>query len=269
MIEMFEHLFARKEPEEGDYYKDGFLYCGKCHTARERVVDIAGELITVTMLCKCRAQDQEEEERKDAERERKRLIELRRKIALPDDNMHEWTFANDDRENPQLSDAIRKYAEGFEKYKTTGKGLMLFGGVGTGKTYYAVCVINKIVEEHTARFVTTGDLASLPYEYRKNFIQDMTRADLVVLDDVGAERGTEYMQELVFSVVDSRSRTGKPLIVTTNLDGRQIKGITDLTQKRIFDRIVGNCHPISVSGQARRQEKAKTEYTKMREELGL
>ena len=269
MTEMFEHLFERKGPEDGDYCKDGFLYCGKCHTARERTVDIGGESITVTMLCKCREREQEEAERAEEAREHKRLVELRRSIALTDQNMHEWTFANDDRSNPKLSDGMKRYADGFDGYSATGKGLMLYGGVGTGKTYYAACIINQIVETHTARFVTTGDLATLPFDARREFVRDMTRADLVVLDDVGAERGTEYMQELVFSVVDARSRTGKPLIVTTNLDGKQIKAISELTQRRIFDRIIGCCHPIAITGQARRTEKAKSEYKKIQEELGI
>ena len=268
-MEMFEHLLIRKGPEEGDYFKDGFLYCGKCHTAREKVVDIGGEKITVTMLCKCREMAQEEEEQAAEEREHKRCVELRRNIALPDSNMHRWTFAEDDRNSPKLSDAIKKYADDFDGYSTQGKGLMMYGGVGTGKTFYAACIINQIIERHTARFVTTGDLASLPFDARKEFIRDMTRADLVVLDDVGAERGTEYMQELVFSVVDARSRTGKPLIVTTNLNGKQIKEIKELTQRRIFDRIVGNCHPIAVAGEARRQSKAKNDYQRMNNELGL
>ena len=61
-----------------------------------------------------------------------------------------------------------------------------------------------------------NDLAA-SFEGRNEYISRLCRYPLLILDDFGMERGTEYGLEQVFNVIDSRYRSGKPLIVTTNL----------------------------------------------------
>jgi len=147
--------------------------------------------------------------------------------------------------------------------------LMLYGGLGTGKSFYAACIVNRLVEQYKAKFVTTSFLATLKFDGREDFIWEIQKADIVVLDDIGAERGTEYMQELVFSIVDIRTRNSRPLIITTNLSPDFIKKSTDFTTLRIFDRIIGSCHPIACVGKSRRMQRAGQELSEMNEILGL
>ena len=61
-----------------------------------------------------------------------------------------------------------------------------------------------------------NDLAA-SFENRNEYISRLCRYPLLIIDDFGMERGTEYGLEQVFNVIDSRYRSGKPLIVTTNL----------------------------------------------------
>lgn len=266
---MFDDLFTLKGSEPGDYTQDDILLCGNCKTPREIIVNICGEKNKVPTLCKCR---EAENNRMVAEREageRQIRADARRVNALPDKGMRNWTFENDDKTNSKLSYAMQKYCDNFSKFKEDGKGLMLYGGLGTGKSFFAACIVNRLVEQYKAKFITTSFLATLKFDGREDFIKEVERADIVVLDDIGAERGTEYMQELIFSIVDIRTRNSLPLIVTTNLTPDQINKSNDFTTLRIFDRIIGNCHPIACVGKSRRMQNAGRELARVSEILGL
>lgn len=266
---MFDNLFTLKEPEDGDYYVDGFLFCGKCQTAREKIVEICGNPQKVPVACTCRSEARDKREQEEKDRDRMTLIASRRSDALLDREMYKWTFRSDDKSNLGLSEAMQRYCDNFEVFKKTGKGILLFGGLGTGKSYYAACIVNELVEKYSARFISTSYLATIGFNDRKYFMREIDQVDLVVLDDIGAERGTEYMQELIFSIVDSRSRNKNPIVVTTNLDMSQMCKATDLGTKRIFDRILGMCHPILVAGKSRRESRMETEYLETKKILGL
>ena len=71
------------------------------------------------------------------------------------------------------------------------------------------------------------------------------------------ERGTDYGLEQVFHVIDSRYRSGKPLIVTTNLTLDELKNPTDTAHSRIYDRLLSMCVPIRFTGVNFRQESRK------------
>ena len=60
---------------------------------------------------------------------------------------------------------------------------------------------------------------------------------LLIIDDLGVERNSEYALGIIFSVIDRRIRSGRPLIITTNFPLNEIKSETVLDKKRIYDRI--------------------------------
>lgn len=113
--------------------EDGLLYCGKCHTKKQTEVMLFGTIRRPMCLCKCEAEkrDKEEAERKQADFGRK-IKDLRR-TGFPESNMQEWTFENDDMTNSRVTNAMKKYVENFDEMKKQGKGLLLYGNVGTGK----------------------------------------------------------------------------------------------------------------------------------------
>ena len=78
----------------------------------------------------------------------------------------------------------------------------------------------------------------------------------MIIDDLGAERNTGYTMEQMFSIVDSRYRSGKPLIVTTNLKLDELKHPPDLAHARIYDRILERCAPILFNGKNFREDNA-------------
>ena len=113
------------------------------------------------------------------------------------------------------------YAAHWEEMKAENIGYLLWGKVGTGKSYFAGCIANALMEREISVCMTNfalilNDLAA-SYKGRNEYIDRLCRFPLLILDDFGMERGTEYGLEQVYNVVDSRYRSRKPLIVTTNL----------------------------------------------------
>ena len=78
-----------------------------------------------------------------------------------------------------------------------------------------------------------------------------------ILDDFGMERGTEYRLEQVYNVIDSRYRSGKPLIVTTNLTLEELQNPEDTAHARIYDRITEMCTPVRITGENFRKARAR------------
>lgn len=259
---------------EGDYIgEDGLYYCGKCNTRKQTVVNLFGADRVVSCLCKCKAEERDAETEEDKKRERfKRVMELRN-TGFPEKAMREWTFENDDGSNPVLSNAMKNYVENFDTFKAEGKGLLLFGSVGTGKTYLAACVANALISRGVPCLVTNfarivNEVQGM-FDGRQLYYDNLNAFPLLVIDDLNAERKTEYMQEIVFNVIDSRCRANLPIIITTNLTREQLLNPEDLSNQRIYSRLFEMCTPIEVSGKDRRQQTLKEDTKKMRELLGL
>ena len=83
---------------------------------------------------------------------------------------------------------------------------------------------------------------------RQGYIDKLCRCDLLIIDDLGAERDSAYATEQVFSVIDRRYKMMRPVIITTNLSYNEILNCTDCDRRRIYDRIMEMCHPIQVKG---------------------
>jgi DNA replication protein DnaC len=187
--------------------------------------------------------------------------------------MIHWTFAKDDRQNERLSNAMRRYVDGFEDFRRDGKGLLLYGRNGTGKTFYASCIANALLD--AGRRVLVTNFARLSnqiqgmFEGKQEYIDSLNRYSLLVLDDLGAERQSEYMQEQVFNIVNARYCSGLPFIVTTNLTIEEISKPQDAGRARIYNRILERCYPIEVNGIDRRKAKLKSDFPDMGAKLGL
>ncbi len=260
--------------EQGDYYgEDGLLYCGKCNTKKQTRVVILDRERTPYCLCKCEV---EKRDREEAERQRRkhaeRLKEMRR-VGFPDDEMQNWTFDKDDGENEHITNVCHKYVENFDTMRESGKGLLMYGTVGTGKTFAAACIANALIDKgfpclvtNFARLINT---ISGMYDGKQEYIDGLNRFALLVIDDLATEADTEYRNEIVFNIIDSRYRAGLPLIVTTNLTAQELKQSADIKKQRIYSRLFERCIPLEVKGVDRRRERLKDDYKTFSEMLGL
>lgn len=259
--------------QDGDYIVDGLLYCGKCKTKKQCVISPFGEPRIVFCLCKCEVEKREAEEAERRRQEKLWNIQKLRHAGFPDEDMRNRTFEADDGSNKKLTEIAKKYVSNFGEMKKRGKGLLLFGSTGTGKTFMAACIANALIDEGRACLVTnfarlTNTLAGM-FEGKQDYIDSLNRFELIVIDDLASERDTEYMGEIVQNIIDSRYRAGLPLIVTTNLTSEELKKPAEIRKQRIYSRLFEMCIPIAVEGKDRRKQKLIHEYSEYSEMLGL
>lgn len=256
---------------EDDYLgEDNFYYCGKCHTRKQTIFAGLGEPMLVRCLCKCEGEAYEAEEKA---REQRELVMRLRKRGFPEQKIRECTFANDDGSNPKMTQAMKNYVERFDTFKEEGRGLMLFGTTGTGKTYLAACAANALINKGIPCLVTNikrikNELQDR-FEGRQRYLDNLNSFPLLVLDDLGAESKTDYVQDIVYEVIDSRYRANLPIIITTNLTREELLNPANIKQQRIYSRLFEMCTPIEIVGKDRRQAALKNDIGKMKNLLGM
>lgn len=249
--------------------EDGLMHCMKCKKVTQKEVEFFGTKKLVRCICDCKSKELEN----IAKKEKEEAIERTRSICFSETNMKNWTFENDDRHNEKISNAMKKYADNFREFKKDGMGLLLHGSVGTGKTYYAACIANALITNDYNVLMTnfarlTNEIQS-KFNDRQEYIDNLNKYSLLIIDDLGAERTTDYMKEIVFSVIDARYRSGLPMIITTNLSMDILKKPNEIGYSRIYDRILEKCFPIEISGNSMRKQKLKDTFFDTKEKLGL
>lgn len=262
----------------GDYTgNDGLLYCWKCQTPKQYRVRILGRERAMPVMCSCRKEQHEAEREAERKRRREEFVCNLRHECFADTDKETVTayFKNDDRRNENLSNAMKRYAAQWEDMQAQNIGLLLYGPVGTGKSFYAACIANELIDREKPVPVLMTSLARIintvsgMYDGKQDYIDKIVRYPLLILDDIGTERSTEYALEQVYSVIDARYRTGRPLIVTTNTPIEKIKAPETLAQQRIYSRLLQMCQPVKVDGTDRRRDALKSTFSERQKLLGL
>lgn len=249
--------------EETHYEKDGHIYCKTCDERIDgKPLATLGKTMIFRISCKCDRKRHEEEELRKKQMEQERL----RANCFISRNQIGYTFENAD--NNSDKDLIRKarnYVKHFEKMRADNIGLILYGGIGSGKTYIACSIANEIISEYSYTVKMRNfaqilnDLQKGGFDLDRNeYINSITNATLLILDDFGIERNTEYALEQVYNVINSRYLKAKPTIITTNLNFKDIeKEQEDIMLGRIYSRIIEMCLPLRVTGIDRRKIQSK------------
>ena len=173
-------------------------------------------------------------------------------------------FEADNGKVPQLIYA-RNYVTHWSQMHQKGLGLILWGPPGSGKTFAAACIANAFLESDDPfppKIIMTDfgtilrqNLAATPQQ-REEDTRRLLDAGLLILDDFGAERQTDYANEQVYHLVNGRYLRKAPMIITTNLTLQQLKAPESTAQHRICDRLLEMCVPVCFDGESLRREKA-------------
>lgn len=260
------HTAIRKE--EGDYYDEkGLLMCGKCNTAKQcEIVIFDDQVRRPYCLCECEAAKQ-----KEAEAAAKR--EKRRAACFSTDKMYNWNFDNDEEVNEKASRAARNYVENFPQFLKEGRGLLFYGTVGTGKSFMSGCIANALIDKdypvYMTSFTEIVNILQSRFEGKQEYIESFNKYALLIIDDLEAERDTEFVQEQVYNVINSRYRAGLPLIITTNLTLDELKTPDSIRKSRIYDRLLEMCFPIEMTGKSQRRQNVRDTYENTKKLLGI
>ncbi len=229
----------------------GLPVCEKCGTPKEVIV--LGK--RTPCLCKC-----------ESEAERKRLCgiitiaEERKRACFTDCSaLAKHTFESDETPAFLASRAGVKFAETFGERMKTGRGLVFYGPVGTGKTFLASAICNRVIEKgYTARMLSFPDVTYKLSRFDRQTKDEAESAilspDLVVFDDFGAEPDSEPIRESVFKAINMRLLSGKPYVLTTNKRPSWFTSFAPIEEERITSRICGSADFIEVGGRDRRMK---------------
>lgn len=271
ILEIADEEFQTESLRDDEYWNetDKLIYCSKCHTPRQHRVKWGGKEMLPTIKCHCQ---KEEYEKQEAERKHQDFLILQvsrlQANGLQDKSLKEYIFANDKGFNPEIQYAY-SYVEHWEKMKEKSLGLLLWGDVGTGKTFFAGCIANALLDKGISVLMTNfsrilNTLTGIYSDDRNKFIDSFNNYQLLIIDDLGIERNSEFALEQVFHVVDSRYRSKLPMIVTTNLTLNEMKSVEDLARVRIYDRILERCIPLKINNQNIRQLNAAANMQEVR-----
>lgn len=247
--------------------------CPVCGCNIEKVIQMPlldgsgnSETRIVRCMCTCELKEAEDRKKKYDFEEDQRKIETLKNLSLMDAKMKEAKFAsfNKTQENEKIYQIARNYVAKFDLMIERNQGILFWGDVGTGKSYTAAMIANELLNKMIPVVMTSfvklikemGTFDNGDNEY----IEKLNKAKLLIIDDLGTERCTDFALEKVYDVIDSRYRSKRPIILTTNITISQMKECTDVRYKRIYDRIFEMCYPVKVEGLSWRKKEAAARY---------
>lgn len=140
----------------------------------------------------------------------------------------------------------RQHAEDIAENAKRGEGLIFAGTPGTGKTHLATAILQEVVAPRfSCRYITCLELiGAVRHTWRfegqseMQVLHELYTVDLLVIDEVGVQYGSDGEHTILFQVLDRRYRDKRPTILLTNQDKA---GFKSFIGERSFDRLVQTC----------------------------
>jgi len=136
----------------------------------------------------------------------------------------------------------REYADNFDRVRKTGRSAIFMGNYGTGKTHLAVGIGLQVMREHRASvlFVSAGRIVRMVKDTwarnagksESDVVAQMVFPDLLIVDEVGVQQGTEFERNVLFDVFNERYEQRKPSLLLTNC------AVDELSSKYLGERVV-------------------------------
>ena len=176
--------------------------------------------------------------------------EFRRNHSLLPQNylnarMHEfrWNMYNENVEEQKL--IVNTFLANFTGFQESGKGLYIYSQTkGSGKTMLSCCLANEVMERHdiTVKFISVVDFIERTKDSFNDYTvkQELDRiieASLLIIDDIGAETRKEWIDSILFRIIDSRYTNKRVTIFTSNVEREKLK-LNDRIKDRIFDMTI-------------------------------
>jgi DNA replication protein DnaC len=154
---------------------------------------------------------------------------------------------------------VRAFVENLEERLRAGRGLWLFGDTGTGKTSLAMLISKAALE--AGKTVAIYSLPKLLARIRRtydsepggdsyiSFFERLTSVDLLHIDDLGAEKRSDWVLEQLYALINERYEAERSVLITTNLPHPELE---EQIGSRTVSRLTQICDEIEVRGEDRR-----------------
>ena len=190
----------------------------------------------------------------------------------------DWTIYMDDARKPiDLSETqkfVQTFVDDWKAWQEEGKGFYIWSKMrGSGKTCLASCLCNDLMEKYStvAKFISASELVTAAKsadktavdEYQRDPISIFQKCAVLAIDDLG-QAGGEWLQDILFRILDARMNDRLPTLVTSNIP------IQDLPfDDRITDRLQKMCFTIHLPDYCVRQKEANEEKRDFLRKLGV
>lgn len=260
--------FPTDKPEE----KTCCSICGKA--SRKEQYEILGMVRTVTITCQCEIDRLHAKIQEAQDRQSKRLIEQKFSISELGKRFEECKFDSFFTRigTEKALESALDYANSFDTKQELG--LLLFGDPGNGKSHLAAAISHKVKENgYTVVFQTMAELLDRirntfnkkEKETEKDIMSALLECDLLVLDDIGAEKISDWVLEKMFLIIDGRYRRKKPVVYTSNYSPGELFECfmpkncgkdEKIKANRIISRIIGSSTIVENKAKDYRREEA-------------
>jgi DNA replication protein DnaC len=247
-------------------------YCPYCkREVPEKEIEILGKKRIVQPKCDCEVEAALAPIREAQKRSKE--LELKRLFSIHDlgERFNESNFTNfiDRNGSERCLNLAKKYVEEFDSWK--GESLMFWGEPGNGKSHLATAIANELTAKgKQIVFISMPDLLEKikatfnrnSNETEEQIMKGLQLCDLLIIDDIGAEKVSDWVQEVIFRIVDGRYKRMKPIMATSNLEPKEL---AERIGKRAYDRLIEISQPIKNEATSYRREKAKARMERFKD----
>lgn len=227
---------------------------------------LGGKLKEISECPECfklkQAQKAIEEEKAMQEKAQKSRMERIKETRMPLEYQTKdfSTFFQDTESQREAFNMAERFVNGWEKAKAGGYGLLFLGGCGTGKTHLACAIMLELMERYLFVYPRYYKVSEIFSAVRNTYQQGATTNEeetikffssiqLLVIDEVGVQKGSESEKRILFSILDNRVTSKKPTILMTNLGSKDFVWVLG---DRLYDRIRSKCVPVLFKGNSMR-----------------
>ena len=264
---LIEKAKQNQKINDNDYYNENnILCCGNCHEEKEFILPNGTK---VPCVCKCEIERMEMEDRKD-----KRETFIRHNLKYIDEEYRNFRLCDVDNSSGEF-DFANNFINNFEDIKRMKTGLYIYGDTGNGKTTIAKAIANELFDkEYRVLMMSCNKAVEKINEGNGNtkeninyFKDVIINSDLIVLDDFGATRETDYQIERIYNLINYLYENKKIVILTTNISRSDLGTENSLSKKRIFDRIIEMTYGVFIKGSGIRKDLARNKMEEMKKLL--
>jgi DNA replication protein DnaC len=204
----------------------------------------------------------EEEKARKEETEKNRLARIKESRMPLEYQVKDFsTFITETESQRNALAMAKRFVNGWEKAKAGGYGLLLLGGCGTGKTHLACAIMLELLDKYACLYPRYYKVTEIFSAVRNTYQQGATTNEeetikffssiqLLVIDEVGVQKGSEAEKRILFSILDNRVTSNKPTILMSNLGP---KALAELLGDRLYDRVRSKCVPMLFAGPSMRK----------------